>query len=428
MRILKLLFIAALLLSSSSFAQVNFNLAYKKYTAGNYTDALYWADKSIASEPEKRYDALVMRGFSKCRLNDFAGADKDLLQALSMDRTDNKAYFNMALNLLMQGRAAESMKYIDTLLSRDPKDVYALDHKASLHSMLKETDKAIAVEKQALALDSLCEICIGNMGWFYSQKEENEKALLFYNKALRMNPYNLQIILNRSYCYADLALYDNAIADLDSVLLMKPLSPELVAKRGEYRFQQKKFVEACNNFEDVKKMNDSMGRQYIDKYCNNRDVITYFPNGKMESKCTYKNGSKNGKWNSWYESGKLREEATVVNGMVNGKSTTYYENGQIIQTGMQLQNLPDGEWMEYYETGVLKGKVSFKNGKKNGLATSYFPDGKLQGEYNYKDDKTNGEVKEYHPNGKLKIQGQSLNGYDVGKPSRWDEAGNPITE
>ena len=45
-----------------SIAQVNFDLALKKYQEGNFKEALYWLDKSVDKEPDNYFNSLTLRG------------------------------------------------------------------------------------------------------------------------------------------------------------------------------------------------------------------------------------------------------------------------------------------------------------------------------------------------------------------------------
>ncbi|CAN5504949.1 hypothetical protein BH10BAC1_BH10BAC1_05350 [soil metagenome] len=428
MKVSKINLAIFLLFSQCGFSQIYFNLASQKFNQGNYSEAIYWANKSAETEPKELTNTLVIKGMSKTHLGDFEGADKDLLQLISLDRKNGGSYFNMSLNLLYQANYPLAIIYADTALSIDPNDYLTLSHKATLYSQIGEAKKAIETEKLALAIDSTCQECIINMGWFYFTAEEYANALYFYNKILSTNPYNTKTIANRGICYSALGQYDNAIADYDSVLTVTPKAIDILAKKGEALFQIKRFISSCLTFERLKVENDSVGTYYIKKYCDNREVVNYYPSGKVEGKGNYRNGQKEGQWNEWYESGKIRQEASVKNGKITGISTEYYENGQIKQKGLQVDDLTEGEWLDYYETGQLKRKVFFKNGKAEGLALFYYEDGKISGEYNLVNGKSEGEQKTYHPNGKLKMRVVSKNNVDVTKAELYDENGVLLKE
>lgn len=63
-------------------------------------------------------------------------------------------------------------------------------------------------------------------------KNQNDKALDAYNKALALDPNNFQALMNRGNIQGTLLLYDKAIADYNRVEQLDPSFTQLYFNRG----------------------------------------------------------------------------------------------------------------------------------------------------------------------------------------------------
>lgn len=96
-----------------------------------------------------------------------------------------------------------------------------------------------------------------------------------------------------------------------------------------------------------------------------------------------------------YWSGKLKNKTytktdTLGNWIYNGVSESYYKNGQLKAKGSFKDNKQDGLWQWYYDEGQLKSKVNYKDGEEYGLSYFYYKNGQLKQKVYSKDDKPDG--------------------------------------
>jgi antitoxin component YwqK of YwqJK toxin-antitoxin module len=96
-------------------------------------------------------------------------------------------------------------------------------------------------------------------------------------------------------------------------------------------------------------------------------IETYYKNTKLlKLRETYKNGKKNGLWESFCENGQLHTKRNFINGIKYGLSEEWYENGQLNSRCIYK----NGNFHGYFETWHYDGKsnytCSFDNGKYNG--------------------------------------------------------------
>jgi len=88
--------------------------------------------------------------------------------------------------------------------------------------------------------------------------------------------------------------------------------------------------------------------------------IEYHPNRSVYIEGGYKNGKREGEWNSWYENGNLWSIGTFKSGVQVGKTMTYYENGNLRYTGNYDSNEKRiGAWKFYDEDGNLLDTIEY---------------------------------------------------------------------
>jgi hypothetical protein len=87
--------------------------------------------------------------------------------------------------------------------------------------------------------------------------------------------------------------------------------------------------------------------------------ITRWPNGKVKMQGNYKDGKRQGEWQSFFESGKINSDEFFVDGQTNGKVTVYYENGKKRYEGENNNGKLSGVWNYWDEKGKLTRSVDY---------------------------------------------------------------------
>jgi antitoxin component YwqK of YwqJK toxin-antitoxin module len=114
-------------------------------------------------------------------------------------------------------------------------------------------------------------------------------------------------------------------------------------------------VFGCTSLKEVRKNSVKTGDDFttIDKTTNKPftgAVISYYPNGKIESREEYNNGLRNGSIIHWYENGQKRQHYEYFNGK-------------------------RGIFKNWYPTGILSLNANMNNDKGKGYQTGYYPTG-----------------------------------------------------
>jgi len=134
---------------------------------------------------------------------------------------------------------------------------------------------------------------------------------------------------------------------------------------------------------------------------------------------------KNGYQKFTYPNGKLSSEGTIREGKPDGYWKSYYENGKIKSEGNRKNFELDSLWTFYNEDGKLILEITYKKGKKNGIRTSYLDKETIK--ENYKNDIKDGYTRYFYTNGKLKLEVPYVKGVEQGYGKEYATDGTIIT-
>ncbi len=105
-------------------------------------------------------------------------------------------------------------------------------------------------------------------------------------------------------------------------------------------------------------------------------VETRFPNGKLKTRVSYKEGKRHGKSESFYDNGQLCMSEEYVEGRKEGKFLWHHESGTLYKEGEFINGRKNGWEKIYHKNGKLKSKTEFFKGEPTGQFEEYDLDGK----------------------------------------------------
>ena len=116
--------------------------------------------------------------------------------------------------------------------------------------------------------------------------------------------------------------------------------------------------------------------------------MTYFRDGRLNSKGTYKDNEKDGLWEEyWGSSGKLMVKGYYINGKEDGLWEDYWTNGNLENKGQYINGKMEGMWESYWSNGNPHSKGKYINDNKHGIWEFYFDDGSLEKKILYNNDR-----------------------------------------
>ncbi len=127
-----------------------------------------------------------------------------------------------------------------------------------------------------------------------------------------------------------------------------------------------------------------------------------------------------------YPDGKIASEGTMRDGKPDGYWKNYYENGRLKSEGNRKNFQLDSLWKFYDDKGHLTVTIQYKNGKKNGFRTTY--QGKNVVKEHFVNDVKQGYTYYYYPNGKVKLKIPFKNGLEEGTAYEYAEEDGRIIQ
>lgn len=105
-------------------------------------------------------------------------------------------------------------------------------------------------------------IAYNNLGIYYSDHNQSEKAISAYGKALAINPVGYLLYNNRGEAYFNLGETDKALADMNRALEIKPDYTKALINRGAVRGSQKEFELALTDLDKAISLDDKNLKAY----------------------------------------------------------------------------------------------------------------------------------------------------------------------
>ena len=169
-----------------------------------------------------------------------------------------------------------------------------------------------------------------------------------------------------------------------------------------------------------------------------KNSLVYDEEGHIISQGIIKDdGSREGKWNYYYDNGELKSEGNYENNRQVGEWKYFFKGGNPEQIGNFNKGVLQGKWQWFYLDGKTLREENFDRGKREGLYIEFSHEGDtltkglyIEGEMNglwktkygdifevgsYVNDLKNGLWKTFYSNGSLYYQGNYIQGNPDGK-------------
>ena len=127
----------------------------------------------------------------------------------------------------------------------------------------------------------------------------------------------------------------------------------------------------------------------------------------------------------YYPNGRISSEGTLKDGKPDGYWKSYFENGTIKSEGNRRNFELDSLWKFYKPDGTLMVEINYRSGKKNGIKTTYLD--KETVNENFRNDIKEGYTRYYYPGGNLKQEIPFQQGIEQGFGKEYGTDGTIIT-
>ena len=151
----------------------------------------------------------------------------------------------------------------------------------------------------------------------------------------------------------------------------------------------------------------------------------YYPNGKLETECFYREGLLHGPSRFYSETGNCLSETWFYKDRKEGQSKRYYPSGQLCSIERFKEGTLHGKQEYYYEDGMVKSTLSYRNGRLDGEVNLFWPNGKKKRQCHFKEGVREGYDRMWNAADGLLDEGKYEKGNSVGLHRRFYENGTP---
>jgi tetratricopeptide (TPR) repeat protein len=189
-----------------------------------YTEAIRYYSEAIAKKPDFA-DAYNNRGLAKFRNDDREGALADYTRAIDADPDFGTAYFNRAEVRLETGDAAGSVADLERIGKQYNDSTFYQTRLADAYVRLNKTAQAQVAYDRALQLDPTNVEALTNRGAFYFSQKAYDAAGQDVRRALQLNPKQDAALNNQSLLLARAGKFEEALNYVQQALTLKPRQP-----------------------------------------------------------------------------------------------------------------------------------------------------------------------------------------------------------
>ncbi len=167
-------------------------------------DAIERYDEAIRLDPEDA-DAYIKRGNSYYKLTQYKRAIEDYDKALLIDPGNRTATAWRDRVVLILSIIVD--QYFNSAYYCADKGDY---------------QKAVEFYNEAIRLNPQDAMAYNNRGWAYNELGQHERALRDFDEAIRLSPDDANAYFNRAYAHAELGQHTQAIEDLNEAIILDP--------------------------------------------------------------------------------------------------------------------------------------------------------------------------------------------------------------
>ncbi len=182
-------------------------------------------DRALEIDPDDLI-GLRNKGIILVNLGKYEEAIKVIDDLLEKYPNNSRILSRKGLSLEILGKHSEALEYLDKALEIDPNDLTGLRNKGIVLVNLGKYEEAIKVIDRVLSLDpSDSEILLFKAIALESQGLAAEQFIQFYEKSMKINTNDLEMLCNIGFHITQMGGYENAIKYFDRVLSIEPNNP-----------------------------------------------------------------------------------------------------------------------------------------------------------------------------------------------------------
>lgn len=209
------------------------------------------------------YQVYDMKGISKERNNDTAGAIIEYEKAISKNSKDSFAY-NQIINIYFQrGEYDKALEYSKKLIEIENNAIDYIN-KGNIEWELKLYDEGLKSYKKALELDATANLAYYGIGMIYFEKEEYNESFDYFQKYTKQVGEDIDAYYYMGTIKFIMNDFDSAMEYLNKVTDGKEYPNMYIAYflKGEIFYSKEQYNKAIENYTESVKLNNSFADGY----------------------------------------------------------------------------------------------------------------------------------------------------------------------
>jgi tetratricopeptide (TPR) repeat protein len=232
---------------------------------------IFQGQQNLHGQNNAKLDSLVELSNDLINLNDYEEAEDKIDKVLDMNKNYAPAIETKVQILIHQNKYSRANRTIRKALDENPQ--YPAFHLYKAKVLIQKEDYRGAIEhvNKAQGLtkndDKLLNKIFVTKGAAYQKLQNNEKALINYSKALKINDKNPNIFVYRGYLYYKNEEYKKAIKDFKHVMELDPNNHYAQYNIGMSEFKLGNKLEACDAFHKACELGNKNACQMVVSKC-----------------------------------------------------------------------------------------------------------------------------------------------------------------
>lgn len=245
-----------LLITFSFFGNSQTGDFIKAYEQANYKQAIELSQASL-NENSRNFDAWYYKGLSEKALYKYVNAAASFKQAAGLSSANSSVLFLLATCSENSGNTNEALNVYNQVLEIDSLHIPSLNNMAKIYKRIKDYSKAISLYSKLVKNDTTNGFYYSQLAYCCKKYGLNEPVIYYYEKAVELNPMDLESGNNLANELINQKYYEDANAVLDTFLIRFPNETQLLKRKAYLAAVEARYLDAITGFKLVIQLGDT---------------------------------------------------------------------------------------------------------------------------------------------------------------------------